>query len=61
MAAQDCSIMDKKEDMSATAISTILDNMRSERDTPFTKIEYNLANSGKVLKEQAASFVADFI
>lgn len=61
MAAQDCSIMDKKEDMGATAISTILDNMRSEGDMPFTKIEYNRANSGKVLKEQAASFVADLI
>ena len=37
MAAQDCSIMDKKEDMSATAISTILDNMRSEGDALYLR------------------------
>lgn len=61
MAAQDCSITDKKEDMNVTAISTILDNMRSERDSPFTRIEYNQANAKEVLREHAASFVADLI
>ena len=60
MGVQDCRTMGKKEEMTVTAISGIIKNIRSSEGKDFTRIEYNQENSKRVLKEHA-SFVLDLM